>query len=514
MQIKHLFLTLQIVAFIQFDAFASPNIVNNTSPSGVFVMEFLKKSYPNVFGEGLKSVEVMWDQGLPACEFQHDPYSNLLRASPYVFSRCTKLDVIDEMFFTLFAFENRRVLLSSPTFLYLAKKSKFELNNLEVFENVTKDLAGQYAKVMSEVRTQSPAQCHDDYLTVSFSNLLNTDLPICGQVDRKLSRINFLEYADTEFGPVMRLRSCTKNECDEENDYFLLIDKKDDQTELSLSGKIQHYFGKLMGQNQPGELKLVKATDFLNSLANRRSIKRNLILSSQQVRRFLVVINRLLSDHFKSTSRVVGMGEVMSMGLNVHFHVSSSSTAVEFTNELLRLELIRPLKAKNADQTPDSPAVAAASHLPKTANPKIEAANVPVNEPHPLQIRVAPTPELKQILVTITSFISQSQNVQTSGQWSRLSRQERLSGIEVGNTLLANLNKYEEKARRSYDVALANYLAEAEQRDDVADLREEAEKYSLYNPIGKVLFEEWSALEKPARELQQTINELYSRLDD
>jgi hypothetical protein len=187
---------------------------------------------------------------------------------------------------------------------------------------------------------------------------------------------------------------------------------------------------------------------------------------------------------------------------------------VEFTNELLRLELIRPLKAKNADQTPDSPAVAAASHLPKTANPKIEAANVPVNEPHPLQIRVAPTPELKQILVTITSFISQSQNVQTSGQWSRLSRQERLSGIEVGNTLLANLNKYEEKARRSYDVALANYLAEAEQRDDVADLREEAEKYSLYNPIGKVLFEEWSALEKPARELQQTINELYSRLDD
>lgn len=506
MQIKHLFLTLQIVAFIQFDAFASPNIVNNTSPSGVFVMEFLKKSYPNVFSEGLKSVEVMWDQGLPACEFQHDPYSNLLRASPYVFSRCTKLDVIDEMFFTLFAFENRRVLLSSPTFLYLAKKSKFELNNLEVFENVTKDLAGQYAKVMSEVRTQSPAQCHDDYLTVSFSNLLNTDLPICGQVDRKLSRINFLEYADTEFGPVMRLRSCTKNDCDEENDYFLYIDKKDDQNELSITGKIQHYLGKLTGQNKPGDLKLVKSTDFLNALANRRSIKRNLIVNSQQIGRFLIVIDRLLSDQFKSPSRVVGMGEVMSIGLNVHIQVSSSSSAEEFTNELLRLNLIRPLKAKKTEPLPEPNAATTVSHPQKTA--------VLVNEPNTPQVHTESMPEVKQLLMTVTSFISQSQNIQSSGHWSRLSHQEKLSGIEVGNTLLARLNKSEEKARKSYDAGLAIYLAEAEQRDDVADLREEAEKYSLYNPIGKVLFEEWSALEKPARELQQTINELYSRLDD
>ncbi|HND85267.1 MAG TPA: hypothetical protein PLU50_05635, partial [Pseudobdellovibrionaceae bacterium] len=324
MQIKPLFLALQMVSLIHFDAFATTEIVNNTSPSSVFVTELLKKSYPNVFVNGLNSVEVLWDQGLPACEFQIDPYSNLLRASPKIFTRCQKMDVIDELFFTLFAYENRRELISSPTFLYLSRKSKYELSNLETFEIVTKDIAVQYATVMAESRSQSPIQCHDEYLKVSFSHLLKTEIPVCGQLDRKLSKINFLEYADTEFGPVMRLRSCTKNDCDEENDYFLLIDKKDDQTELSLSGKIQHYFGRITGQNQVGVLTLVKSSDFLNSLANRRAIKRNLIVDSQQTRQFLVVINHLLSEPFKSPSRIVGMGNVMSIGLNVQIHVTSS----------------------------------------------------------------------------------------------------------------------------------------------------------------------------------------------
>lgn len=436
-------------------------------------VRFKQAGYPAKSADLLNNITVSETYTADFCKAEFDPYSRILQIPQGYFQKCAKNELKDQLFFTLFAFSNKRYTILSPAIqkyygvsvassieLQESLVKKMGLDFSRLFRSSTKNcelpfLARHLGGAMA-VRFRS---CNDSFKVQLNSALENEELEISPE---KINRIELITTSNGKSEPTLlgahflRFMTCqahTSGKCSKADlDFVVQLEVPTREKEIkSLTG--------LLGQLFEKRKTMVRALNSKEFFHDAQEIYKQEIeidpvnLSQESITRLVLILRQLIHAEEKlnlgnnSLDQISGM---ITLAINRDVSTGLFSSKKAFLEKLYQ-DMILPQK-----EDKKSPAENAKVEKQVESSPLLPTAKQSTaNSETTTQLR----PEAAESNIpqgSVEAIISKVNYIHEH-EWSKLSIENRTAIYRSIKTMAEKEDSLESKEYINYKNAFSSY---------------------------------------------------------